>query len=53
MMKQHKDFANFVYANFAKPIANKTMLTILDISNEMVLNLIIVILIHFLLLNGI
>lgn len=34
MMKQHKDFANFVYANFAKPIANKTMLTISDISNE-------------------
>lgn len=34
MMKQHKDFANFVYANFSKPIANKTMLTISDISNE-------------------
>ena len=34
MMKQHKDFANFVYANFAKPIVNKTILTISDISNE-------------------
>ena len=34
MMRNNKDFANFVYANFAKPIANKTMLTISDISNE-------------------
>lgn len=34
MMKRHKDFANFVYANFAKPIANKTILTISDIANE-------------------
>lgn len=34
MMKNHKDFANFVYANFAKPIFNKTILTISDITNE-------------------
>lgn len=34
MMKNHKDFANFVYANFAKPILNKTILTISDITNE-------------------
>ena len=34
MMKRHKDFANFVYVNFAKPIANKTILTISDIANE-------------------
>lgn len=33
MMKQYKDFANLVWANFAKPICNKTMLTISDISN--------------------
>lgn len=34
MMKNHKDFSNFVYANFAKPIVNKTILTISDITNE-------------------
>lgn len=34
MMKNYKDFANFVYVNFAKPILNKTILTISDITNE-------------------
>lgn len=34
MMKKHKDVANLVYANFAKPILNKTILTISDITNE-------------------
>ena len=34
MMKNNKAFANYLYANFAKPIANKTMLTISDIANE-------------------
>ena len=34
MMKNNKAFANYLYANFAKPIANKTMLVISDIANE-------------------
>lgn len=34
MMRNNKAFANYMYANFAKPIANKTMLTISDIANE-------------------
>lgn len=34
MMKAHKDFANYVYVNFAKPLVEKTILTISDISNE-------------------
>lgn len=34
MMKKHKDVANLVHANFAKPILNKTILTISDITNE-------------------
>nr|DAR29004.1 MAG TPA: hypothetical protein [Crassvirales sp.] len=33
-MRNNKTFANYMYANFAKPIANKTMLTISDIANE-------------------
>lgn len=33
-MKNNKDFANFVYCNFAKPVADKTMLVISDITNE-------------------
>lgn len=32
-MKKDKVFANFVYANFAKPIVNKTILTINDVAN--------------------
>lgn len=34
MMKSNKAFANYVYANFAKPIAYKTMLIVSDIANE-------------------
>ncbi len=34
MMKNNKDFANFVFVNFAKPIANKTILTISEMSKE-------------------
>lgn len=34
MMKSNKAFANYLYANFAKPIANKTMLIVSDIANE-------------------
>lgn len=34
IMKNHRDVANLVFANFAKPIVNKTMLTISDISDE-------------------
>ena len=33
-MRNNKAFANYMYANFAKPIANKTMLVISDIANE-------------------
>ena len=34
MMKRSKSFANYMYANFAKPVVNKTMLVISDIANE-------------------
>lgn len=34
MMKNDRVFANFVFANFAKPILNKTMLTVSDIANQ-------------------
>ena len=34
MMKNNKDFANYLYVNFAKPIVNKTMLVVSDIANE-------------------
>lgn len=34
MMKSNKAFANYLYANFAKPIAHKTMLVVSDIANE-------------------
>lgn len=34
MMKARKDFANFVYANFAKPIVNKTILSIENLSED-------------------
>lgn len=34
MMRNNKAFANYMYANFAKPVANKTMLVISDIANE-------------------
>ena len=32
-MKRDKVFANYMYANFAKPIVDKTMLTINDVAN--------------------
>lgn len=33
-MKQDKVFANYMYANFAKPLVNKTMCVISDLSKE-------------------
>lgn len=34
MMRKNRNFANFVFANFAKPVINKTMLTVSDIANQ-------------------
>lgn len=33
-MKERKDFANFCFVNFAKPIVKKTMITIDNVSND-------------------